>query len=149
MSESISYSAVVLDEISHQKLILNFKDQIPDGWDVIAHHMTITMGPLKSPTGKYDMSVKYPREQTFDLKVVQIGCDERAMAVKIELLPGYHTRNRYPHITLAVNREGGGKPWHSNQIDPDRFVDVAPLLLSGVVQEVPQKSSKAVDTKER
>ena len=44
--QSISYSAVVLTEESQNKIKSLFKDQMPDGWTVYAHHMTICMGGL-------------------------------------------------------------------------------------------------------
>ncbi|MEC7985637.1 MAG: hypothetical protein VX278_10775 [Myxococcota bacterium] len=141
MSKNISYSAVVLDEKSHELLISKFEESIPKGWEVIAHHMTITLGPLRNAKGKYDMSEQYPLGAPFSLNVIRMGRDDRAMAVEIRLPEGYSTRSQYPHITVAVNRKEGGKPWHSNQIDKGCFEDCAPFTLTGIVEEVPQKPS--------
>ena len=41
--QRVSYSGVVLDEESQQKLL---ELGVPEGWTPVAHHMTITMGPL-------------------------------------------------------------------------------------------------------
>ena len=39
--QNISYSGVVLDEESKQKLL---SLEIPEGWEQVAHHMTIMVG---------------------------------------------------------------------------------------------------------
>ena len=49
---SISYSCVVLDEQSRNKLLNVLHDKIPVDWQIIAHHMTITLGPLMHPANK-------------------------------------------------------------------------------------------------
>ena len=144
MSISISYSAVVLDESSHKSLVSRLVDKIPTDWEVVAHHMTITMGPLRHRKGKYDMSQQYPMGQTVSLKVVRVGIDDRVIAVGIQLPEGYATRNRFPHITVAVNREAGGKPFHANQIAADRFAVLEPFFVTGTVQEIPQKAKPTI-----
>ena len=51
--QNIAYSGIILDEESKQKLL---EMPIPEGWEPLAHHMTITMGPLQHPKGKHDFS---------------------------------------------------------------------------------------------
>ena len=46
--QNIAYSGIVLDEESKQKLLAL---PIPEGWETIAHHMTITLGALIHPKG--------------------------------------------------------------------------------------------------
>jgi hypothetical protein len=59
------------------------------------------------------------------------------MAVKIAA-PTFNKRHiSFPHITVAVNREGGGKPFHSNKIPEENFKPLSGIILNGVVEEVP------------
>ena len=133
--QNISYSGVVLDEPSKQKLLAL---DIPEGWETVAHHMTITMGPLTHPKGKHDFSTTYPVGTEIELPVVAIGRDERAMAVKVDAPSPIKTKS-WPHVTVAVNRAEGGKPFNSNKIPEENF-DAPPkkIVLSGIVQEIPQ-----------
>lgn len=126
----ISYSAVVLDEQSRNRLInyLNIKKIIPDDWEVIAHHMTINMGELSPDKVKFlGMSVK--------LQATDIAGDDKVIAVGVS---GFESNNSKPHITVAVNRANGGKPVMSNQLTDWKPIKT-PLLLSGKVTEVPYK----------
>ena len=134
--ENVAYSGVVLDNESHQRL-LNSVD-IPEGWETIAHHMTITLGPLLHPKGKHDFSKNYGPGNEVTLKVTHVGLDDRAMAVKVEAPHEISKRIAFPHITVAVNREDGGKPFHSNKIPADNFKPIeGELMVRGTVQEVP------------
>ncbi len=134
--ENVAYSGVVLDNESHQRL-LNSVD-IPEGWETIAHHMTITLGPLLHPKGKHDFSKNYGPGNEVTLKVTHVGLDDRAMAVKVEAPHEISKRIAFPHITVAVNREDGGKPFHSNKIPADKFKPIeGELMVRGTVQEVP------------
>lgn len=118
------YSAVLLDDASHRKLIYGFESQIPDGWDVIAHHMTIKY-PGITPEAKKDLG------KTVTLTVTELGISDKAIAVKVT---GYPSANRIPHITLAVNTENGGRPKDSNDIKNWTKVS-QPITLTGVVSE--------------
>lgn len=122
----ISYSAVVLDDRSRERLLRKFQDMIPEGWEVIAHHMTINMGEINPELEKYlGMPVH--------LDVIDFAQDDKVMAVGVT---GFETANKKPHITLAVNRQAGGKPFMSNNLtrwDPIK----RPLRVVGKVMEVP------------
>ena len=135
--QNISYSGIVLDEESKQNL-LNLP--IPDGWEPVAHHMTITLGSLIHKKGKHDFSESYPVGEQIELPVISVGLDERAMAVKVSAPSEISSKISFPHVTVAVNRAGGGKPFHSNSIPEENFkpIDGTPLTLRGVVEEVPQ-----------
>ena len=134
--ENVAYSGVVLDNDSRQRL-LNSVD-IPKGWEPIAHHMTITLGPLLHPKGKHDFSKNYGPGDEVALKVTHVGLDDRAMAVKVEAPHEISKKIAFPHITIAVNREGGGKPFHSNKIPVDNFKPIkGDLVVKGIVTEVP------------
>jgi len=137
---NISYSALVLDEPSRTSLIGMLGDAIPGNWEVVAHHMTITMGPLLHPKGKHDFSQTYVSGETFDLPVTSVGMDGRAMAVQVMAPFPINRKTKFPHVTVAVNREEGGKPFHSNKIPIESFKDISHwgLVLRGQVMEIPQ-----------
>ena len=135
--ENVAYSGVVLDDASRNELLS--KVNIPEGWETVAHHMTIVpFSPIVHPKGKHDFSKDYPVGESVILKVTHVGMDERAMAVKV-VPPGEISKKvKFPHITIAVNREGGGKPFHSNKIPADNFKPIeGELMVRGTVQEVP------------
>ena len=119
------FASVVLDDKSRTKLLQAVQHMIPEGWDVIAHHMTINFGKGLPEDLKVDLG------KTVQLRVTKIGISDMAMAVGVE---GYHSDNEKPHITIAVNRSGGGKPVMSNDIqkwdDLDNYIN-----LSGKVTE--------------
>ena len=96
-------------------------DLIPEGWKVIAHHMTINLGELKDKSNVGEEVV---------LTVTDVGLSNMAMAVKVS---GYPSKNENPHITIAVNPDGG-KPAMSNQITNWR--PVKKVMLNGVVTEI-------------
>lgn len=105
-------ASVILDNGSRDKLIeaVNSLPQINkllEGWDVIAHHMTINFGKGLPEDLKGDLG------KTVQLRVNSIGMSDMAIAVGVE---GYHSDNEKPHITIAVNRAEGGKPVMSNKI---------------------------------
>jgi len=102
-------------------LLDRFALEMPEGWKTYAHHMTITMGELKDKTdiGKEVI-----------LKVIKVGLSDMAMAVQVE---GYTSKNAIPHVTLAVNPEGG-KPKDSNSIQ--NWQDIKPFFIGGFVNEI-------------
>lgn len=124
----ISYSAVVLDENSKQRLINRFKGVIPEGWEIIAHHMTINMGEIDPEYEKYlGLPVR--------LAVEDIAMDDKVIAVGVS---GFKTNNAKAHITLAVNRTNGGKPMMSNNLTNWEKIR-RPLSLIGKVTEIEYK----------
>jgi hypothetical protein len=124
----ISYSAVVLNDSSRQRLIRRFENVIPEGWEIVAHHMTINMGELhQEDKDKIGMIV--------DLNVEDFAMDDKVIAVGVS---GFESQNAKPHITLAVNRTAGGKPMMSNKLT-DWTKIRRPLLITGTVTEVEYK----------
>jgi predicted kinase len=115
----VLYSCVLLDKASHIAL-LN-KVEVPEGWTVYAHHMTINLGPLKD---KSELGKKV------ELTVTKVGISDMAMAVQVE---GYPSKNAIPHVTIAVNPDGG-KPVMSNEIT--KWQDVKRFVIFGVVTEI-------------
>lgn len=122
------YTALVLDEKSHNKLVQSFAHLIPADWEVIAHHMTINMGPIRK--GPADPSLL---DQEAELTVESIAADGLVMAVGVS--SKVPSKNAIKHITLAVNREAGGKPFYSNKLKDWQPLD-EPFELTGTILEV-------------
>ena len=126
--KKISYSAVVLDDESRTKLIQLFTPMIPEGWDVFAHHMTIKLGKLPEESQeKYDLL----EDKIITLNVVDYAISSLVFAVGVE---GYTSKNTKPHITIAVNRNAGGKPVMSNKLTDWKPLGF-PMTLIGKVSE--------------
>lgn len=123
---NVSYSAVVLDERSRQKLIKYFEDLIPNNYDIIAHHMTINLGEIDF---KYEKYLGLP----IKLKVEDFAIDNKVAAVGVS---GFPSKNEKPHITLAVNKQVGGKSVMSNKLT-DWSPLKRPIKIVGKVEEVP------------
>jgi predicted kinase len=122
----VLYSAVVLDNGSKSALLSRVDDVIPKGWKVFAHHMTIVFG--KGVPNKEDLG----KEVT--LYVEAIGLSDMAMAVRVE---GYPSANAIPHITIAINPDGG-KPVMSNDIT--KWQKIKNFAIKGVVTEIKKGS---------
>ena len=126
--QNIAYSAVVLDEKSRSRLLERFSSMIPDGWETIAHHMTINMGEIDPEYQKFlGLSVR--------LTVEDVAIDDKVMAVGVS---GFDSRNAKAHITIAVNRQEGGKPMMSNNLTDWKKLQ-KPLLITGKITEVKYK----------
>lgn len=137
----VAYSAIVLTPESHIKLVTQFRDRVPAGWEIVAHHVTINMGELPP---ELKASIGLPvKVQVFDWHM-----DDKVAAVQVIVpseLQGF-MKNKYPHITIAVNKAGGGKPVMSNNLiasdlardEADEIVGGAftPIPLMGQIQEL-------------
>jgi hypothetical protein len=131
------YTAVVLDEKSHLKLVKWAEDNIKvngvrlpvllrdNGWKLVCHHMTIAMGNTPAFLQQY-----LGTSQKLD--VTHYGVSDNAIAVRVV---GFYSKNLIPHITVAVNVKDGGKAVDSNKIAVWTPVD-ASFKLSGEVKEM-------------
>ena len=121
------YTAIVLDAKSHAKLAEVMRPHIPDGWDMICHHMTINMGRCEDgpANGKLD--------DTFTLKAISLAKDDKVIAVGVST--DCPSDNDIKHITVAVNRRGGGKPFHSNNLEIWNLIQGGGVELTGRVRE--------------
>lgn len=118
----ISYSCVLLDRASSTAVLTrDYPIEIPTGWTQYGHHMTINLGEL---------NMKEQLNLPVILEVFAVGISDKAMAVKVR---GFHSKNEIPHVTLAVNPDGG-KPVMSNYIT--KWQDIKPFFISGVVTEI-------------
>lgn len=124
--KQVLYSAIVLDDKSRSKLLTALGHKIPDGWETIAHHMTIVFGK------GFPEELENFVDTNVDLRATEIGISDMTIAVKVE---GFPSTNKVPHITLAVNREAGGKPVMSNEITNWVKLD-SYINLSGIGKEI-------------
>lgn len=120
-SSNVLYTCVLLSNASKNKLLDRFALEIPTDWKIFAHHMTITLGEMKDKT---DLG------KEVILKVTKVGLSDMAMAVQVE---GYPSNRAIPHVTLAVNPDGG-KPAMSNEIT--KWQDIKSFNIMGVVTEI-------------
>lgn len=125
---NISYSAVVLNNRSKERLIEKFKSIIPEDFEILADHMTINMGELDN---KYEKFLGLP----VHLSVNEIATNDKVIAVGVS---GFESQNAKSHITLAVNRKNGGKPMMSHTLTNWTKLKI-PLLLTGKVTEIEYK----------
>ncbi len=125
--KNIAYSAVVLTDESHAKLLKVFSGMIPEGWKPYAHHMTLNMGNI-DPKYANDLG------NEVELTVVDYAFDDLVIAVGVE---GYPTNNAKPHITLAVNVDGGGKPFISNKLTNWKSTRFQ-IKVTGIITEIPR-----------
>lgn len=120
------YTALVLDQESQTELLARFAGKFPNDWEKIAHHMTINMGPASNGPAANLVG------QEGVATVVSIASDELVAAVGVQSqIP---SSNKIPHITLAVNRAQGGKPFFSNKLT--NWLPVEQFELRGTVQEL-------------
>jgi len=117
----VLYSCVLLDNQSKETILDKVGIWIPKDWTVITHHMTICLGEMKDKT---DLG----KEVT--LTVNKLGLSDMALAVQVE---GYTSKNDIPHITIAINPDGG-KPVMSNQIT--NWQPIKNFMIGGVVTEI-------------
>lgn len=129
----VAYSAIVLSPESHNQLVSACQDLIPEGFEVLCHHVTIKMGELPP---ELKPSIGLPVK----LKALSFHGDDKVMAVEVEVPSELRPfiKNAHPHITVAVNRANGGKPMMSNALIAlgTSGQVFGPLNLMGQIQEV-------------
>lgn len=122
MYSAIMYTALVLDKESREALL---RYVLPiEGWEMLAHHMTIEFPADTHPLLGKEVCVE----------ATHWACDEKVIAVRIS--DAGLSRNKTPHVTIAVNRENGGKPVMSNNLNNWMMLR-APLTLFGTVRVLP------------
>lgn len=95
---------------SHGALIQALGSQIPEGWKIYAHHMTIAFGkPQREDVMEY---INNNMGKEVEFTAVELGRSDTVMAVKVRTdIP---SNNKITHVTLAVSPNG--KPVQSNFI---------------------------------
>jgi len=129
----MTYTAAVLTNDSRDILVDKFKDWATGNFEVIAHHVTMYMGPIK----QYD---KHLLGKEVQIRIVSVAQNDKVMALGVIPI-GFDSENRHPHITFAVDRKNGGKPFMSNQLMKDeansgKFNTISPFILNAIIEEV-------------
>ncbi len=132
----IMFSGIFLDDKSRKRLLNRVKLMIPDGWEIYADHITISH-KIKHGNGEVPESVIPYLELSVGLIVDEYGINDRVFAVGVDTM-GIETRNKKPHITIAVNKLEGASPKESNDLE-DWKTFKRPLRISGKVKEIPFK----------
>src|SRR5574343_68294 len=126
LDRSATYWGVKLSSESYDDLISTLESQIPEGWKIYAHHMTMLFGKNKN-----DVVEKYLVEHmgdTVELTAIELGISPDAMAVKIS--SSVPSDNKIPHITIAT--PPNGKAVNSNKITDWIRLNKS-IKLSGIV----------------
>lgn len=109
-SNTVIYYGVLLNNESRQRLIEEVKQFIPEGWNVVCHHMTMLFGSRQNPHVQKYLDTNMDTEAS--LRAVSIGISDDAIAVKIDT--DVPVDNKIPHVTVAI--PPGGKAVNSNYI---------------------------------
>lgn len=125
MKKNVSYTGIILGPADQQKLLSQFRHLIPSTWEPLAHHMTINLGSASNGPAAAQLG------EIAQLTVISVAQDDKVIAVSV--VTNVPSINKKKHITLAVNRAGGGKPQHSNNLT--NWQTVPPLELHGTIQE--------------
>jgi hypothetical protein len=123
------YVAVILTEESRQRLLMHVSHYWKENpkFVVYADHMTLHMGKAKES--------EIPLLDNFaNLVVDAVAYNDLVVAARVSF-SDVLSDNPVPHITLAVNKEDGGKPVMSNGLT-DWEPLKEPIMLRGKVEEV-------------
>ena len=126
------YTAFVLDDDVSNELL----QYTPPGWTPKSHHMTIISPPNQKqrlPSHWLDFS-----DEIGQMKVVKIAQNDKIITGLVDLggLPIPMDGPAFPHVTIAVNPDGG-KAVMSNNFRPEDFVTInKPVPLRGRVEEI-------------
>ena len=128
----IAYTAFVLDADSAAALRLH----TPEGWQPKSHHMTLiapTEQKQRLPSHWLDFE-----DKTGQMKVVAVAKNDKVITGLVDLggIPVPMKGPAFPHITIAVNTEAGGKPNMSNEFQLSDFEPIKPIPITGAVEEV-------------
>lgn len=127
----MSYNAIVLTQDSQNELLKYFSNIIPDesGWTIKAHHVTISMGSTPNEYYSY-------LNQTIPLTVYGFGKNDRVIAAQVEINHEVvQSKNKIPHITLAINNAVNAKPKESNDIENWQKINQN-FTINGIFKEL-------------
>lgn len=125
------YFGVFLDGESRVLLLEKFGDCIPEGWNPVCHHCTLSFGDPSDNREVFDYIAKF-LGKTVTMEIISVGTSDDAVALGVG--GDIKTKNRIPHITLAIPE--GGKPVNSNKIENWRDIETR-CIVSGVVDAFP------------
>ena len=132
-SKQISYTGIVLDNKSKEKIKLFLKEMkkvgkilIPDDWTLSADHITINTGKA------IDKNLLGQQEEC---KVVSYSQDQNVIALGVSIGSDVELYDKKPHITIAFNEPNGARPVMSQKLQ--KWIPVPrSFMLSGTIKEV-------------
>jgi len=129
----IEYTAFVLDSDSTKAL----SKYVPKGWTPKSHHMTI-ISPREQKQRLPSHWLDFEDNKKGQMKVVGLAKNNKVITGLVDLggLPIPMKGPAFPHITIAVNIEAGGKAHMSNEFQLSDFEPIKPILITGAVEEV-------------
>ena len=131
----IAYTAFVLDSNSASALRLH----TPEGWQPKSHHMTlISPKHQKQRLPSHWLDFK---DKTGQMKVVAVAKNDKVITGLVDLggLPVPMKGPAFPHVTIAVNPETGGKAHMSNEFQISDFEPIRDLKWPHQVKPIPIK----------
>ena len=132
VGSGIDYTAFVLDADSARAL----REYVPEGWVPKSHHMTI-ITPQKQKQRLPSHWLGF-EDTTGQIKVVGLAKNDKVITGLVDLggLPVPMKGPAFPHVTIAINPEAGGKAQMSNEFQLSDFEPIAPIPITGAVEEI-------------
>lgn len=124
------YTAIVLTPESKDRLWNKVSQFVPiKDWQKYCHHVTLNMGPIENGLNSKELIGK---EVTFTVDA--FGVSDKVLAVRVSDMGSAKSVNKVPHVTIAVDVIGGGKPFMSNKIQ--MWVPINEENFVGIVEQV-------------
>ena len=124
LGNRISYSGIFLTEESKFKLIDEMKKLTPEiisESKIYCHHMTICLGE--------DVNNINLKNKDVVLKIIGYSQSRELGVVAVKVETDIIVCGKFPHITVAVNTDVGGKPSKSNDLKD--FIEIDPFFIKG------------------
>ena len=126
----IGYTGLILDDNSVNRLMRTMDDIIPENWELEKKpHVTLYMGKVQPEHIKL-LSWGYT------IFATHVGMNDKALAVAVDVEDRFEIKNKTPHITIAYNAMGGGRPKDSKDITEWKPLR-RKIMLKGNLEEVP------------
>jgi len=127
----VQYTTIVLDDASHKKLA----QLAPRGWRVLSHHLTIISPPQQKGKSKIDKDL-LGQWVSFDATGFASNDKVATVIADIDLKQIELKGPKFPHVTIAISDNTGGKPVMSNNFEPSDFTPIERIHLCGKIEEV-------------
>ncbi len=129
----IEYTAFVLDPGSTKAL----SKYVPKEWTPKSHHMTI-ISPREQKQRLPSHWLDFEDKKEGQMKVVAVAKNDKVITGLVDLggLPVPMKGPTFPHVTIAVNPETGGKAHMSNEFQISDFKPIKPITITGAVEEI-------------
>ena len=132
------YVGIVLDQLSKKRLEACL--QAPSNAEILLHHCTL-VPPTKfsrfvGKSGRLGgIGCDIGDTVLFDVRGMAVDASNSVCALHVSLPSGISSEQEgCPHVTAWVDREKGGKPYHSTRFGPGDYRSLPlPIFVEGVV----------------